>query len=94
MTAYCPALSVTSVPGLSAPLNAEGVGVEPVTWIAKALAVFVPPSSLMTCLITISVAARSLFVIVQVFVSPFPTTMSAQSVYDVAYPSTAGSVTL
>ena len=42
----------------------------PVTDIVKSAAVLVPASSLTTCLITISFAALSSFVIVQVFVSP------------------------
>jgi hypothetical protein len=36
----------------------------------KFAAVAVPPSSLITCLMTISFGATSLFVTVQVFVSP------------------------
>ena len=42
----------------------------PVTEIVKSAAAFLPASSLITCLITVSFAATSLFVIVQVFDLP------------------------
>ena len=44
----------------------------PDTVIVKLAAVAVPPLSLTTCLMTISFAAISSFVTVQVFVSPMP----------------------
>ena len=58
------------MPGASAPAKLAGLGVLPVTDIVKSAAVLVPASSLTTCLITISFAAMSSFVIVQVFCMP------------------------
>ena len=68
-TLYEPALSVTVVPPS---LPAKGAFADPllVTVIAKSEATLVPPLSLTTCLITVSCAAMSLFVIVQVRDSP------------------------
>ena len=61
------------MPGDSAPAN----GLLPATstlpdrmCMVKSLAVAVPPLSLITCLITVSVGATSSLVIVHVFVSP------------------------
>ena len=55
------------MPGLSAPGKVdEGWTLVPVTVIEKLLATAVPPLSLMTCLMTVSVAAWSSLVIVQV----------------------------
>ena len=58
------------MPGDSAPGDDPGLGLLPVTVIVKFPAVAVPPLSLTTCLMTISVAATSLFVTVQIFVWP------------------------
>jgi hypothetical protein len=66
-------LSVTCVPGDSAPGKDDGLGLVPVTPIVKLDAVDVPPSSLITCLITISFGATSLFVMVQTFSTPATT---------------------
>ena len=52
-----------------------------------------PPSSLITTFLTMSVPGASSFVIVQVLVSPLPTTIASHASYDVAYPATAGSTT-
>ena len=57
---------LTVVPGLSAPAKDAEDGWSPVTFIVQAEAVAVPPLSLMTCLMTVSVAGWSSFVIVQV----------------------------
>jgi hypothetical protein len=64
------ALIDTAVPGLSAP--AKLAGVPPGTLIVKFDAVAVPPLLLITCLITVSVAAWSSFVIVHVADPPGP----------------------
>src|SRR5438132_5653635 len=68
-TLYEPALSVTIVPPS---LPAKGADAEPllVTMIAKSEATLVPPLSFTTCFITVSCAAMSLFVLVQVRDSP------------------------
>ena len=58
------------MPGASAPAKLAGLGVLPVTAIVKSAAALLPASSLTTCLITISLAAMSSFVIVQVFCMP------------------------
>src|SRR6266571_1402445 len=68
-TSYEPAFSPTVVPD-SAPWNEAGEGLVPVTDIVKSPATAVPPLSLTTCLMTISFGWTSLFVTVQVFVSP------------------------
>ena len=54
------------------------VGAPPFTSNAKSVAVFVPPSSLITSFFTISVPAWSSFVIVQVAVSPSARVMFEQ----------------
>src|SRR2546427_9808221 len=60
---------VTGVPA-SLPGKLAGLGLLPVTVMVKFEARAVPPLSLMTCLITLRVAAWSLLVTVQVLVSP------------------------
>ena len=71
-----PALRVTLVPGDSAPANdADGCTLAPVTLIVNSEAIFVPPLSLMTCLITVSVAAWSSLVIVHTADCPFASVM-------------------
>jgi hypothetical protein len=50
-------LIVTVVPGDSAPEKLAGLGDPPVTLIVKAEADAEPPLSLITCLITVNVAA-------------------------------------
>ena len=60
---------MTVVPGASSPGNMDGDTLVPVTVISKSEATDVPPSSLITCLITISVAS-SVFSNVQVTRSP------------------------
>jgi hypothetical protein len=70
VTLYAPAFSATWVPGASAPGNEPGVALGPVTFIVKSAATAVPPSSLITCLITISLGWTSSLVTVQVFVCP------------------------
>ena len=64
-TEYAPALSMTVVPS-SEPGKLAGDGAEPVTDIVKSPATAVPPLSLITCLITISLAACRVLVNVQV----------------------------
>ena len=56
----------------SAPGKDAGLGELPVTLMVKSPATDVPPLLLLTCLMTISFAGISLFVTVQVFVSPIP----------------------
>src|SRR5262249_61907864 len=46
------------------------IAVTPLIVIVKSAALFVPPLSLMTCLITVSVAGLSSFVITQVLLAP------------------------
>ncbi len=73
-----PGSTDTDVPGDSAPANAGGF--EPVssTVIWKSPETAVPPLSLTTCLMTISVAAWSSFVTVQVAEPPFGMTRFEQ----------------
>src|SRR5437879_123892 len=82
----------TLVPGDSAPAKVAGLGLLPVTAIGKSAATLVPPSSLITCLITINCGALSSLVMVQVLVSPsamFP----EQPLYEAAYAGSSVSVT-
>src|SRR6266508_4358840 len=72
LTRYEPAASVLLVPGDSAPGNGLPLTSLPplLMCIDQAEATAEPPSSLTTCLITVSVPATSSFVIVQVLLAP------------------------
>ena len=72
-TLYEPGRIETCVPGASAPAKLAGLGAVPVTESVKSAAALEPASSLTTCLITISFAEMSSFVIVQVFCTPATT---------------------
>src|SRR5439155_26922916 len=67
-TEKLPALIATVVPGESAPGKEAGLGELPLTVIVKLAGVAVPPSSLVTCLITISFGWMSSLVNVQVLI--------------------------
>ena len=91
-----PGATVRVVP-LSLPANGASAAPLLVTVIAKSAAVLVPPLSLITCLMTVSVAvgaAMSSLMIVQVFVSPTPMLPPQPADRVLAYPVWVASSTL
>src|SRR5215213_5486055 len=94
VTLYAPASSVTWVPGASAPAKLSGESLAPPESRLKLAAVAVPPLSLTTCLMTISFAAWSLLVTVQVLVWPLAMEPEQSAEKLAVYPDGPVSVTL
>src|SRR5437870_706936 len=95
-TEYVPAFSVTVVPA-SLPGNEAGLGAPPATFIVQLSADALPPLSLMTCLITISIpvaGGKSSFVIVQILVSLTAIVPLQSGERVLLYPVTGASSTL